>query len=253
MKTKQSKFLTGLVAVLMIMLFAVPSVMAQEPQGDGGEGQHKLRGVRILLVIAAEQLGMTPRELLAELRAEDGRTIADVANEKGVDPDTIVEAVAQKASERLAQAVEKGKITQEEADEKLATLRERVTEAINKPLPANRGGGQSKLRGARIVFRTAAEVIGLTPRELADELREADDRTIADVANEHGVDPNDIVEAVVQKAAERLAKAVEKGKITQEEADERLNTIREKTTELINTPFQLPQRDPKPQDDPNNG
>ena len=251
MKTKQTKFFTGLIAVLMIMLFAVPSVMAQEPQGDG-EGKRASRAALILLAIAAEQLDMTPRELLAELRKEEGRTITNVANEKGVDPNDIVDAAVQKASERLDKAVEKGKMTQEEADEKLATLRDRVTEAINKPLPTKWRGGQNDLRGARMVFKTAAEIIGLTPRELFDELREADDRTIADVANEHGVDPNDIVEAVAQKVSERLAEAVENGRISQEQADDLLKTIREKTTEFINMPFQLPPRNPRPQGDQNN-
>jgi polyhydroxyalkanoate synthesis regulator phasin len=59
----------------------------------------------------AEQLGMTADELQAELEA--GKTIAELAEEKGVDLDAArIEAM----KERIQQAVEDGTITQEQAD-----------------------------------------------------------------------------------------------------------------------------------------
>jgi polyhydroxyalkanoate synthesis regulator phasin len=59
----------------------------------------------------AEQLGMTADELQAELEA--GKTIAELAEEKGVDLDAArIEAM----KERIQQAVEDGKMTQEQAD-----------------------------------------------------------------------------------------------------------------------------------------
>ena len=59
----------------------------------------------------AEQLGMTVDELQAELEA--GKTIAELAEEKGVDLDAArIEAM----KERIQQAVEDGKMTQEQAD-----------------------------------------------------------------------------------------------------------------------------------------
>jgi polyhydroxyalkanoate synthesis regulator phasin len=59
----------------------------------------------------AEQLGMTSDELQAELEA--GKTIAELAEEKGVDLDAArIEAM----KERIQQAVEDGTLTQEQAD-----------------------------------------------------------------------------------------------------------------------------------------
>jgi hypothetical protein len=59
----------------------------------------------------AEQLGMTVDELEAELDA--GKTISELAEEKGVDLDAVrIEAT----KERIQQAVEDGTLTQEQAD-----------------------------------------------------------------------------------------------------------------------------------------
>jgi hypothetical protein len=131
-------------------------------------------------------------------------------------------------------------MTQEEADERLETIRERVTEAINKPLPT-KAVGQRARPAVRHMLRVAAETLDMTPRELLAELLKEEDRTIADVANEKGISPDTVVDAVVDKAEEKLAERVADGKMTQEEADERLETIRERVTKAVNSP--LPTRD----------
>ena len=59
----------------------------------------------------AEQLGLTADELQAELEA--GKTIAELAEEKGVDLDA---ARIEGMKERIQQAVEDGTMTQEQAD-----------------------------------------------------------------------------------------------------------------------------------------
>ena len=79
------------------------------------------------------------------------------------------------------------------------------------------------------------------------ELRAGEDLSIADVANAHGVDPGSIDEAVVEKAAERLAEKVDSGQLTQAEADQRLAQLEERVTERINTPFSPPDPGERPQ------
>ena len=59
----------------------------------------------------AEQLGMTADELASELEA--GKTIAELAEEKGVD---LQAAQIEAMKERIQQAVEDGTMTQEQAD-----------------------------------------------------------------------------------------------------------------------------------------
>ena len=58
----------------------------------------------------------------------------------------------------------------------------------------------------REAFRIAAETIGVEPSELREALR--DGKSIADVAEEHGVDPQAVIDAIVAKAAERAEKFV---------------------------------------------
>jgi hypothetical protein len=56
--------------------------------------------------IAADELGMTVQDLVSELRG--GKTIADVAAEKGVDPQAIADAFVAQHTERLNEAVADG-------------------------------------------------------------------------------------------------------------------------------------------------
>ena len=79
---------------------------------------------------AAEALGMTEDELRSALDA-DGATLATVAQEKGVAVETLVDALVTATREQAAKAVTDGEITQEQADEWLADLEQRVTERVN--------------------------------------------------------------------------------------------------------------------------
>lgn len=106
--------------------------------GMGGRGGHHRGGPG--LEAAADALGMTEDELRAALDV-DGTTLADVAEEQGVSVETLVDALVATAQERIATAVEEGRLTQEEADERLADLEERITERVNSEAPADRGPG----------------------------------------------------------------------------------------------------------------
>jgi hypothetical protein len=100
------------------------------------------------LSTAATALGMTEDELRTALEA-DGTTLADVAEEKGVDVGTLVDALVSAGQERIAAAVEDGRLTQEEADERLADLEERVTERVNEEAGGFRGPGHDHGHGPR--------------------------------------------------------------------------------------------------------
>jgi polyhydroxyalkanoate synthesis regulator phasin len=96
--------------------------------GLGHGGHHG--GDRIGLETAADALGLTEEELRTALEP-DGTSLADVAQAQGVDVDTLVDALVQAQQDRIAQAVEDGRLTQAEADERLADLEARVTERVN--------------------------------------------------------------------------------------------------------------------------
>lgn len=57
-------------------------------------------------------------------------TLADIAAEQGVDVDTLVASLVAPIAEQLQGKVEDGSLTQAEADERLATMTEKVTERV---------------------------------------------------------------------------------------------------------------------------
>jgi hypothetical protein len=111
---------------------------AGPPEGFGGPHPHHGRGrhggLRIALDAAATALGVTVGELRTEL--VDGSTIADIAAERGVDVQAVIDAMVAEASARLGDRVTAGTLTQEEADAKLTELTTRITDVVNNGRPA---------------------------------------------------------------------------------------------------------------------
>lgn len=213
-----------------------------------------------LLTIAAEKLGMTTSELLTELQA--GKTIADVAAEKNVAVDTIVEAVIAERTAQLDELVANGQLTQEEADAMLALMKANITRRINEDWSAGgfgrgmmgggfgpgfgghggmmggRGGMMGGMMGGRwggldnSPVQTVADTLGLTPVELMTELRAG--KTVAEVAAEKNVDVDTLVEAILAPRTERLTQLVADGQLTQAEVDARLTVLRVDVIERLN-------------------
>ncbi len=148
------------------------------------------------LEIAAKAIGVKPAELVEALKG--GKTIADVANEHNVQPQTVIDAIVQAADKKI----DGSKLT----DEQKAKLEQRVQTAaanfVNKPHP--RAGNAAALRRdvVRDGVKLAADTIGIAPADLANELRSG--KTIADVANEHNVQPQTVIDALVQAADKKI-------------------------------------------------
>jgi len=149
MKTQKWMLLASVIlflgaVALVAFTILTPYTWAQGPGGGpmfehgfgpgagmgGGRGMMGLGGPENSLIsIAAEKLGLTNEELIAELQA--GKTIADVAAEKNVAVDTIVDAVLAAHTERLNEQVANGQLTQEEVDNYLSNQRVEVIERLN--------------------------------------------------------------------------------------------------------------------------
>jgi polyhydroxyalkanoate synthesis regulator phasin len=114
----------------------VATTLGEAGLGRGG-GHH---GGGFDLDVAATALGMDDDELRTALEA-DGATLAQVAEDQGVEVATLVDALVQAAKEHIAQEVEDGRLTQEQADERLADLEQRITERVNSELPDRPDGG----------------------------------------------------------------------------------------------------------------
>lgn len=78
---------------------------------------------------AAAAIGVDEADLRSAL--DSGDTIAEVAEANGVEVDVVIEAMVDAKSERISEKVTEGRITQEEADAKLAELEARISARVN--------------------------------------------------------------------------------------------------------------------------
>ncbi len=226
--------LSVLLVVVTVLTLGAGVVSAQEPPRGG-----QLVGARALVAALADLTGLSVRELLADL--SPGATLADVATAHDVDPAAVVEQAAATITERINQAVENGRLTQERADEILATLESDLADLMNQPLPAVtpprpgiadrvRQGGQQALIGA------AAEPTGLEPAEIIQQMRQ-EGLTLAQVVEANGADPDEVVGAAVAEASERINQAVEDGHLSQEQADRLLAGLETAFTNAMTHPL----------------
>lgn len=114
--------------------------MDQMPEGHRGFGMRELpkvfgfqnRGMMgwgdSLLSVAADQLEMSLTELLTEL--QDGKSIADVATDKGADTQAIVDAYVAELKADLDEEVADGDMTQTQADFCLEQAEARAAEQL---------------------------------------------------------------------------------------------------------------------------
>ncbi|MCZ7568322.1 MAG: hypothetical protein M5U01_07020 [Ardenticatenaceae bacterium] len=101
------------------------------------------------------------------------------------------------------------------------------------PINGGRGG---RLGGyANSLIAVAADTLGMDRTELVAELQS--DKTIAQVAAEHNVSVETIVDAFVAPREERLADLVANGQITQEQADSVLATMKANVTARLSQPW----------------
>jgi hypothetical protein len=113
-----------------------PNQGAQATQGHLMQRGKMMRGQmggmdESLVAITANVVGMPQADLVAALKS--GKTIADVAKEKNVDPAKVVEAfVAEKVADRQAM-VASGRWTQAQLDTMTAMMKANITQKLSQP------------------------------------------------------------------------------------------------------------------------
>lgn len=144
--TKKRLLMTIAAVMGALVLLGTATTFAADA-GSPSSLKLSARGKLAVFAFIAKDMGMKPKELLKEL---GGTSIASVAQAHGVDPATIEQHLLQKVSERLQQAVQKGKITQAQADQVLADARTRIDQVLHKTWPEHPAGAlQRLLRAAR--------------------------------------------------------------------------------------------------------
>jgi polyhydroxyalkanoate synthesis regulator phasin len=115
----------------------IAALEAARPEGDGHGRGPGGRGPG--LDAAATALGVTEEELVTALA--DGQSIAEFAAARGVDVQTVVDAMVADAKAHLDEEVAEGDLTQAEADARLAEVTEKITAMVNGEMPPPAMGG----------------------------------------------------------------------------------------------------------------
>jgi uncharacterized protein YidB (DUF937 family) len=163
-----------------------------------------------ILNVMAKSLGMEAADLQTEL--QNGKTVAELAKEKGVSTDTIVNDVVAAYKTSLDLAVTNGDLTQTQADAILEAVRAFAPTVLERSFASNHP------------MAAIAKTLGMTQTELMTAMR--DGKTIAELAQEKGVSTEAIVNAIVAAQKEMLDQAVAEGHLTQAQADALLNVTR---------------------------
>lgn len=145
MKTRTLFTIAGVMLAIAAAIALGATAFAQGPDGTQpyGRGWGHGPGMMLggggmgaddsLIAVAAEKLGMTQQALVAELQT---KTVAQVAAEKNVKLDDIVNAFVAPREQRMQAAVAAGYLTQAQADQMLATMKAQVTARLSQPWTA---------------------------------------------------------------------------------------------------------------------
>ena len=204
---------TGLAIGLAVGGFSVAGAASggsttTTPTTGPAAGTPRVKMARPGLAAAAKAIGISVSDLQSQLAA--GKTIAAVATAHGVDPQKVIDAMVADAQ---------------------AGLRQRITDEVNgtggKFGPMRPGGFA---RGANL--GVVATTIGIAPADLRTALEGG--QSIAAVAKAHGVDPQKVIDALVQDQTAKLDQAVKDGKMTQAQEDKLKAVLPQRVADLVN-------------------
>jgi uncharacterized protein (DUF433 family) len=193
---------TGGVAVAGAADSGSPTTTAKPPaatgeQRAGARFAHRRVAVRVL-AITAKAIGVERADLVAQLRA--GKTVAQVAETHGVDAATVEHALNAAFAKRVDAALASGRIDEARATQMKERASARVKTFVEET--PKRVAKTTRRGAAANALRVAAKTIGVAPRDLLAELRAG--KSVAAVAQAHGVDRQTVVDAIVKAATPKL-------------------------------------------------
>lgn len=144
----------------VIGLFTVGEAYAQSPTPTSPTGSQTpwghawgrvCQGAGVVSDAITELLGMTQEEIYAERAA--GKTLSEIAAEQGMTDQQLIDAMLSGQQVAIAQAVDDGRLTQEQADWMLAKMEAMAPFKLSNPIGPGgmhaAGGGMGGMRGGR--------------------------------------------------------------------------------------------------------
>jgi 3-hydroxyacyl-CoA dehydrogenase len=158
---------------------------------------------------------------------ESKAVLNDAAEQLGVEPSELSEALKDALANRVDAAVEAGRLTEEQG----AELKERI-ESDDVPLLGLGGPGFGHRMHHVGDLDAAASYLGMTEANLRTALEGG--KTLAQIAEDRGKSVDGLVNALVDEAEAELAAAVKAGRLTDAQRDSILSGLEQRITRLVN-------------------
>jgi uncharacterized protein YidB (DUF937 family) len=199
-------------------------------------------GALVLGVAGLGAAGAIAASKVFSPRAESKAVIDDAAAQLGIEPSELSDALKQALENRIDEAFEQGRLTEEQAER----LKERL-EANEVPLLFGLGGprlhdfggfGHGRPGLVRLgILEAAASYLGMSEEELRKALH---DKTLGEIAKEKGKSAAGLVDQLVATQTKRIDEAVDNGKLTDEQADELKEGLEDRMQALVDGEFESP-------------
>jgi ElaB/YqjD/DUF883 family membrane-anchored ribosome-binding protein len=188
----------------------------------------------------ASVTGLTQQEVVTQLR--NGKSLAQIAQDKGKTADDVIKAARTQLQDQLKQAVTNGRITQAQADAKLAQFDQTAPQIVSNTslgLGPERGfgtgfgfkGGFGYHDGGLLVNATVS-VTGLSMQEVMTDLQNG--QSLAQIAQSKGKTADDVMKTARTQLQDQLKQAVTNGGITQAQSDALLSNFDQNASQLVN-------------------
>ncbi|HSP54406.1 MAG TPA: SHOCT domain-containing protein [Dehalococcoidia bacterium] len=196
-------------------------------------GGHGLGGWQLVEDSAAQVLGMTETDLHTAF--DNGQTLAQIAQSKGMSTDGFKSAVSDKVTAALKAKLDAGDITQAQYDSLTSGLSAQLDNFINNAAPARgpHGGGYMM-----DVKAAAAEVLGVSESDLRTALDSG--QTLAAIAQSKGMSTDDFKSALTDKVTSDLQSRLDAGTITQAQFDQAKSDLSSHIDDIVNGQFHGP-------------
>jgi uncharacterized protein YidB (DUF937 family) len=164
--------------------------------------------------MAASKLGLDQTAL--EQAMKDGKSLADIAKEKGIELQPLIDELTQEIIEAINLKHGSEEFTSEEQEnvkKKASMEAERIfTMPLNKEQDKQDGSGGMNIQAA-------FELIGIDKAEFVKEVQAG--KTFADIAKDHGISRQQLIDALMSDVNDKITEVQANGDITQEQADEK--------------------------------
>jgi len=119
----------GIFALTLMLGVGVSSVMAADTSSSSGTlisrcGQSIQKRYGMMSDTITKLLGMSQEEIQAE--RDTGKKLTEIAQEKNVSEETLIDSMSAVRKQNLDEAVKNGYMTQEQADERMEWMKEKI-------------------------------------------------------------------------------------------------------------------------------